>query len=42
MVSASVSPFAVEVEATSEKPMTLPPMRFMAVSKESMVRVEGS
>ena len=42
IVSASVSPLTVEVELASEKPMIFPPMRLMAVSKDSMVRVEGS
>ena len=42
MVSFSVSPFEVLVDEASLKPITRPPRRFTAVSKLSLVRVEGS
>ena len=42
MVSLSVSPFDELVVAASENPMTRPPKRFTAVSKLSLVLVEGS
>ena len=42
MVSASDSPFWMLVPEVLLKPMTLPPSSWMAVSKLSRVRVEGS
>jgi hypothetical protein len=42
MVSATLSPFAAEEEFASAKPMTCPPRRIIAVSKESLVLVLGS
>ena len=42
MVSDTLSPLEAEAEAASEKPMTLPPKRVMAVSKLKRVRVLGS
>ena len=42
MVSCSVSPLLTLDEPASEKPMMRPPMRLIAVSKLSRVRVEGS
>ena len=42
MVSFSVSPFEVLVDEASLKADTRPPRRFTAVSKLSLVRVEGS
>ena len=42
MVSDTLSPLEAEEEAASEKPMTLPPKRVMAVSKLKRVRVLGS
>ena len=42
MVSFSVSPLEELVVEASEKPITRPPKRFTAVSKLSLVRVEGS
>ncbi len=42
MVSASDSPFAEEETPAEAKPMTAPPMRCIAASKERRVRVLGS
>ena len=42
MVSARVSPLAMEVMDISETSMTLHPSLYAALSKESLVRVEGS
>ena len=41
-VSATLSPLAAELLWASEKPKTLPPSSYMAASKLSRVRVEGS
>ncbi len=42
IVSATLSPFAAELESAEEKPRTLPPRLIMAASKLSLVRVLGS
>lgn len=42
MVSKRLSPFLVEVLAASAKPITVPPRRCIADSKERRVRVLGS
>ena len=42
MVSATLSPFAAELELADEKPNTLPPRFSMAASKLKRVRVLGS
>ena len=42
MVSETLSPFAAEEEAASEKPRTCPPRFSMAASKLRRVRVLGS
>ena len=41
-VSATLSPLAAEELWASEKPSTWPPSSYMAASKDSRVRVEGS
>jgi len=41
-VSATLSPLAAEEEAASVTESTLPPSSYMAASKLSRVRVEGS
>ena len=41
-VSAKDSPFVTEVFEISVKPITFPPSLFIAVSKESLVLVDGS
>ena len=42
MVSETLSPLAAEELCASEKPRTCPPSSYMAASKLSLVRVEGS
>ena len=42
MVSATLSPFAAELEEAEEKPRTLPPKFNIAASKLKRVRVLGS
>ena len=42
MVSATLSPFAAELESAEEKPSTLPPKLSIAASKLKRVRVLGS
>jgi hypothetical protein len=42
MVSATLSPFAAELEFGSEKPSTLPPSLSIAASKLNLVLVLGS